>query len=202
MRFSLLIDDEPDSAGLRERLGPAHRAYLKAAAEHILFAGPVTTDDASAVTGALCLIELPDAAAVERHLADDPYAVGGLRKGWQVHVWQPSRPWSWRDCPRREGNLQMLFHALYRPGTTALHKQHRQAHLDYLDAHPDVFMGRGPLFDPTGQERVGSLLLLDVPSLAAGRAFMADEPYNKAGIYRDAALRRWRFGAAFDRFKP
>ncbi len=200
MRYSILFHDEPDAAVMRDRLGPAHRDYLATFAAQTVFAGPFTTDDASAGLGGLRLIDLPDAAAVDRYIAADPFVAGGARQHWQVHVWQPSRPWSWRDCPHGAGNVQMLFHALYRPGIAALHQQHRQAHLDHLDTHPDAYIGRGPLFDAAGRERVGSLLLLDVPSLAAGRALMADEPYNKAGIYQDVTFHRWRFGPAFDRF--
>ncbi len=200
MRYSLLFHDEPDTADLRDRLRQAHRDYLTTFATQIVFAGPFATDDASINLGSLRAIDLPDADAVDRHIAGDPFVAGGVWKRWTVHVWQSSRPWSWRDCPRGDGNVQMLFHALYRPGIASLHKQHRPAHLDFLDAHPDAFIGRGPLFDATGQERVGSLLLLDVPTMTAGHALMADEPYNKAGIYRDVTFRRWRFGEAFDRF--
>lgn len=201
MLFSILIHDEPNTAALRDKYRQPHLDYLKQFDDDTVFAGPFVADDESADLGSLRLVHFPDAAAVERHIADEPYVRGGVQKRWSIHTWQPSKPYTWRDCPRREGNVQMMFHALYRPGIQDLHKEHRAAHLAYLDARPEIFMGRGPLFDATGAERVGSLLLLDMPSPDAGRDIMAEEPYNKAGIYQDVECHRWRFGRVFDRFK-
>ena len=201
MLYAIVIYDEPNTAALRDELRQAHLDYLKTFDAQTLFAGPFTTDDESADLGSLRLTDMPDLAAVEKHIADEPYVTGGVQKRWKIHTWKPTKVTTWRDCPRREGNVQMLFHAFYRPGIMAQHKDLRQAHLDYLDAHPEEYMARGPLFDAAGVERVGSLLLLDVPSLKAGRQLMAAEPYNKAGIYDDVELNRWRFGRVFDRFK-
>jgi uncharacterized protein YciI len=63
-------------------------------------------------------------------------------------------------------------------------------------------MVRGPLLDDDGAESVGSILLLDVPDMDAGRQLMEIEPFHKAGLYQDVAFHRWRFARVFDRFKP
>lgn len=202
MLFSILIYDEPNSAALRDELRQAHLDYLKRFDEQTVFAGPFVADDESADLGSLRLLHFPDVAAVERHIADEPYVTGGVQKRWKIHTWKPTKMTTWRDCPRTEGNVQMMFHGLYKPGTEALHKELRQAHRDFLDGHAREFMARAPLFDAAGEARVGSLHLIDVPSLEAGRALMAEEPYIKAGIYRDVEFHRWRFGRVFDRFKP
>jgi len=62
-------------------------------------------------------------------------------------------------------------------------------------------MMRGPLLNEAGTESIGNVWLLDLPNLDAGRSLVNNEPYNKAGLYQDATLHRWRFGRVFDRFK-
>jgi uncharacterized protein len=201
MYFSILIFDEPDTAALRDEYRKAHLDYLKAFGDQTLFAGPFVTDDESADLGSLRLIDFPDRAAAERHIADEPYVIGGVQKRWQVHRWSPSLPHTWRDCPRKEGNIQVLFHALDRPGSTAKREDLRQAHRDYLGKHAEAIMARGPMYDDAGRDQVGSVLLFDLPDMATARKLIADEPFNKGGLFREVTLHRWRFGRVFDRFK-
>ena len=66
----------------------------------------------------------------------------------------------------------------------------------------DNIMVRGPLLEDDGVNSIGTIILLDVPDLDAGRALLEDEPFRKAGVYRELAYYRWRFGRVSDRFKP
>ncbi len=76
-----------------------------------------------------------------------------------------------------------------RPGALAVRKANRQAHLDYIAASGVVEMA-GPLLD--GGEMAGSLLILDVPDLAAAEAWAAGDPYAKAGLFDSVTIREWR----------
>ncbi|MCZ6638255.1 MAG: YciI family protein [Alphaproteobacteria bacterium] len=201
MLFSILIYDEPNSAALRDKYRQAHLDYLVTFDPQTLFAGPFTTDDESADLGSLRLIDFPDRAAAEKHIADEPYVIGGVQKRWQVHRWRASLPYSWRDCPRKEGNIQAIFHGLDHPGGVAKRKELREAHEAYLNEHGNMIMMRGPLLDDAGADSVGSVWLLDVPDLDAGRELLEGDPFYKSGIYKDVAFHRWRFGRVFDRFK-
>jgi uncharacterized protein YciI len=199
--FSILIHDEPGTAALRDKYRKAHLDYLKEFDDQTLFAGPFVTDDESADLGSLRLIDFPDLATAEKHVADEPYVTGGVQKRWQIHRWKPALPHTWRDCPRTEGNIQAMFYGLDAPSSKAKREQHRQAHRDYLSRHTGSIMILGPMLDATGTEQVGSLLLLDVPDMAAARTLMAGDPFNKAGLYGETVFHRWRFGRVFDRFK-
>lgn len=76
-----------------------------------------------------------------------------------------------------------------RPGAFELRKANRQAHLDYIAASGVVEMA-GPLIE--GGEMAGSLLILDVPDLAAAEAWAAGDPYAKAGLFESVLIREWR----------
>ena len=201
MLFSILIYDEPNSAALRDEHRTAHLDYLKAFDDQTLFAGPFTTDDESADLGSFRLVDFADRAAAEQHIADEPYVIGGVQKRWQIHRWEGSLSYTWRDCPRTKGNIQALFHALDHPDATAERIEYGDAHEAYLDKHGDKVMVRGPLLDDAGTEPVGSVWLLDLPDLDAGRELLHADPFYKSGIYQDVTFHRWRFGRVFDRFK-
>lgn len=201
MLFSILIFDEADSAALRDEYRQRHLDYLKGFDGQTLFAGPFTTDDESADLGSLRLIEFPDRAAAERHVADEPYVTGGVQKRWHITRWKAAVPYTWRDCPRTEGNIQVLFHGFDRPGTDDIREANRAAHEAYLTEHGDSVMSRGPMLGDDGAAHAGSVLLLDVPDMAAARVLLDKEPFNKAGCYGDTTFHRWRFGRVFDRYK-
>jgi len=201
MLFSMLIFDEPDSAPLRDVWRKRHLDYLKTFDDQTLFAGPFTTDDESADLGSLRLIEFEDRAAADRHLAEEPFIIGGVQKRWTVHRWRVSTPHSWRDCPRTEGNIQAMFHGLDGPEGPDIRAANRPAHNAYWESHGESLLVRGPLLSDDGESFIGSIILLDVPDMAAARTLMENEPYYKAGCYRDITFHRWRFGRVFDRFK-
>ncbi len=201
MLFSILIHDEPDSAALRDQHRTAHLDYLKAFDGQTLFAGPFTDDDETADLGSFRLIDFADRAAAEQHIADEPYVTGGVQKRWQVHRWRGALAYTWRDCPRTQGNIQALFHGLDHSDGQAKRREHRDAHDAYLAEHSDRVMARGPLLDDAGEAAVGSIWLLDLPDLDAGRELLAGDPFHKSGLYQDVMFHRWRFGRVFDRFK-
>ncbi len=201
MLFSILIFDEPDTAALRDEYRQRHLAYLKAFDDQTLFAGPFTTDDESADLGSLRLIEFPDRAAAEQHVADEPYVTGGVQKHWLIHRWKPSVAFTWRDCPRTEGNIQALFHGIDKPEGSDIRAANRGAQEAYLGQHKPSIMCRGPMLADDGASPLGSVILMDVPDMAAGRALLEKEPFFKAGCYQDITFHRWRFGRVFDRYK-
>ena len=201
MLFSILIFDEPGTAALRDEYRQRHLAYLKAFDDQTLFAGPFTTDDESADLGSLRLIEFPDRAAAEQHVADEPYVTGGVQKHWLIHRWKPSVAFTWRDCPRTEGNIQALFHGIDKPEGPEIRAANRDAHEAYLDEHGTSIMCSGPMLADDGAAPLGSVILMDIPDMTAGRALLEKEPFFKAGCYQDITFHRWRFGRVFDRYK-
>ncbi|MEO0773881.1 MAG: YciI family protein, partial [Pseudomonadota bacterium] len=48
----------------------------------------------------------------------------------------------------------------------------------------------GPLLNDAG-DMCGSLVVLDVPDMAAAEAFVAGDPYGKAGLFESVELIPW-----------
>ncbi len=67
----------------------------------------------------------------------------------------------------------------------------RQAHFDYIAAHPGVLKLGGPFLDGNG-DMAGSLMVVDLPDLAAAEAFADGDPYRQAGLYERRDIRPWK----------
>jgi uncharacterized protein YciI len=76
-----------------------------------------------------------------------------------------------------------------KPDALDIRMANRQAHLDYAAASGRVFVG-GPLIED-GQ-MLGSLIVLEVNSLDDARAFAADDPYAKAGLFAQVEVIEWK----------
>ncbi|PZQ46719.1 MAG: hypothetical protein DI556_19440 [Rhodovulum sulfidophilum] len=77
-----------------------------------------------------------------------------------------------------------------KPGALEIRKATRDAHLDYIRT-TGVVAEAGPLLDSAG-EMAGSLVVLDVPDLAAAEAWAANDPYAAAGLFARVAIRPWK----------
>ena len=79
----------------------------------------------------------------------------------------------------------------------------REEHLAFLHgdlAHYEVsIVFGGPLLAPDGITPNGSLVVVEAPSLQhVGRLF-ADDPYMRAGIFRETTILPWRFAIGRER---
>jgi len=78
-----------------------------------------------------------------------------------------------------------------KPKSLDLRMATREAHLAWLRGRPGELKLGGPFLDEAG-DMAGSLLILDAPDLAAARAFNADDPYTKAGLWASVDIRPFR----------
>jgi hypothetical protein len=78
MIFVFHLLDQPNTAALRQRVRPEHKAYLAQVAERIAFAGPLVADDGQTMIGSLLAIDFASRAAAQAWLADEPFTRAGL----------------------------------------------------------------------------------------------------------------------------
>lgn len=77
-----------------------------------------------------------------------------------------------------------------KPNALDLRTATRPAHVDYVRGSGRVKIG-GPLLDAAG-EMTGSMLVIEADDLAAAEAFVANDPYVKAGLFERAELRPFK----------
>jgi uncharacterized protein YciI len=78
-----------------------------------------------------------------------------------------------------------------KPESLAIRLENRAAHLAYLNEKVAIVKLGGPFLDSAGQP-CGSMLILECPDEAAARAFLAGDPYAKAGLFASVELRAFR----------
>ncbi len=66
----------------------------------------------------------------------------------------------------------------------------REAHLAYARDTGDIRLG-GPFLDSNG-EMTGSLIIFEADNLEAAKAWHANDPYVKAGLFASSFVRPWK----------
>ena len=201
MLYAVKIFDIKDSGPLRDKYRTAHLDYIEKSEDKTIFAGPILSEDLKTELGSHRIINLPNLLAVERHIADEPYVFGGVQHSPEIHRWSASVPFTWRNCPRKKGNVQYLIHAIDKPNSSRLRDQLRAEHEAYQANVKDLYITRGPLLSERGSTQVGSLMIIDVPDLIAARKFWENEPFTKGNLFANVEFYGWRFGRVFDKFK-
>ena len=77
-----------------------------------------------------------------------------------------------------------------KPGALQVRKDNRAAHLAYIESTGVVEMA-GPLLSPEG-EMNGSLVVLNVATLAQGQDWAAADPYALAGLFASVTITEWK----------
>ena len=76
-----------------------------------------------------------------------------------------------------------------KPGAIEIRKANRDAHVAYLKSTDAVEMA-GPFLDGNG-EMCGSLIILDLPDMAAAEAWAAQDPYKAADLFQSVEITAW-----------
>ena len=87
-----------------------------------------------------------------------------------------------------------MMYAEDRPGASALRAAVRDEHLAYLEEHAGIVLVGGALLADDSPTRVGSCLIVNLPSRAAVQQWLSDEPFNKAGLFARITVTRMRNG--------
>jgi hypothetical protein len=84
-----------------------------------------------------------------------------------------------------------------KPGLAQVRAAARPRHRAYLrapGAHPVRVCLGGPTLAPEGDAMNGTLLVVEAETLAQVRAFLAEDPYVKAGLFAALEVRPWSCG--------
>lgn len=84
--------------------------------------------------------------------------------------------------------MLFAFMLMDRPGAAALRQEVRPVHKTYLAEMQERIAFAGPLVADDGSTMVGSLLVIDFPTREAAHAWLADEPFVKAGLFASTSV--------------
>jgi uncharacterized protein YciI len=100
--------------------------------------------------------------------------------------------------------MDFLFYCRDKPNVGALLERNVEAHWSFMDGYADRLLTRGPTLSADGEEHTGSLHIVRLDSTAETETFAYQEPFYRAGAYREVIIRRWqdRLGRTMRDFKP
>jgi uncharacterized protein YciI len=84
--------------------------------------------------------------------------------------------------------MLFAFILIDKPDHGELRQRVRPVHKDYLAAVAAHMAFAGPLTHDDGKTMLGSLLVIDFPSRDAAHAWLAEEPFTKAGLYASTTI--------------
>ena len=91
--------------------------------------------------------------------------------------------------------MHFILYCKDKPNSLELRLANRQAHLDYVKQSTCVRIG-GPILGDDNESMAGSVLVLELDTLAQARAWSDGDPYTKAGLFASIDIRpfRWSVG--------
>jgi len=84
-----------------------------------------------------------------------------------------------------------VIHCFDKPGHLQVRTNNRPAHVDYLKNYGDKLQAAGPTLD-ADENMNGSVVILELASLAEAEAFAANDPYAKAGLFEKVSIQPWK----------
>jgi uncharacterized protein len=87
-----------------------------------------------------------------------------------------------------------LIYCEDRPDGAAIRAQQREAHFAYLARHQEILLLGGALLAEDGTTRIGSSFVINVPDRATAEDFSRNEPFTRAGLFKEVRIRRMRRG--------
>jgi uncharacterized protein YciI len=185
-----------DKAGMAEKrraLIAEQKRYVNNFGERVIGYGHFVSDDGRDTLGTSFFMQLPDRAAAEKFVAEEPLNKAGAYQRVEIHRW--SNSFGKRAADYRRKGLQQFLCTGPKTGGEEFFRKHLHDHESYFASYGDSFIFRGPIRSADGADNIGTALLLELPDRAAAEKFWNEEPFARNGGYaRDARIVRWVFG--------
>lgn len=79
-----------------------------------------------------------------------------------------------------------------KPNSAELRARVRDTHIEYLTANMHKLLAAGALINDDGSGGHGGILIVDTDDRKDAEAFIAADPFAKAGLFEKVTVTRWR----------
>lgn len=79
-----------------------------------------------------------------------------------------------------------------KPNSAELRARVRDTHIEYLTANVHKLLAAGALINDDGSGGHGGILIVDTDDRKDAEAFIAADPFTKAGLFEKVTVTRWR----------
>jgi uncharacterized protein YciI len=93
-----------------------------------------------------------------------------------------------------KGNMLYIIYQEDRDDGAIIRAANKEKHFAYLDQHREILVLGGALLADDGEKRLGSCLIINVPSREHAEEFSRNEPFRSAGLFKSVKVTRMRRG--------
>ena len=178
----------------------AHKKFYQAHRDRVRFLGPVLEDDGITPKASFVMVECPDRKSAEDFIAGEGYVQSGMISQIDIKRFVETSLTERRQHDMTPDPYMQLFlcELIDGPDGAERRKSAGPAHHAYQKQVMDSFIARGPMRTDDGTGVIGTHYIIQVADRAAAQAFIAAEPLNRAGVFSDIRIDRWRFGNAMN----
>jgi uncharacterized protein YciI len=94
------------------------------------------------------------------------------------------------NAANEEITMAFMIYCLDKPDHLEVRMANRPTHVEHLIAHEAHLITAGPLLD--GERMIGSLLVVDFADRKDVDAFVAADPYSKAGLFQSVTIKPYK----------
>ena len=175
MEYFFYARDAPGVGELRWALHEEHWSFMDAYDDQFIARGPTLTDDGSAPTGSVHIVDLPSAEAVRVFAFDEPNYRAGVYESILIRRFRNSVGRTMWEYAGGSSGFLVLGHGRPQPAPVP-------------PIEVDGLIVGGSLLSDDGTEWVGTALLVERPDRAA-----AERILDPAG-YTSVEVHPWEFG--------
>jgi len=85
-----------------------------------------------------------------------------------------------------------IIETRYKEGSDDVFAECRPQHLEYLTENIDKILAGGALLDDAGTSPHGGVIILDTDDREEAEDFIANDPFNRGGLFENVTVTRWR----------
>jgi uncharacterized protein len=186
----------PDALAKREGAMAAHLAFLRGNVDRIRFAGPLLADDGVTPIGSWLMVDSPSREDAAAFIANEGFNRAGMFSSIEIKRFAETSLEEKRQVNMTADPSLQLFVCEMTDGPDGAErrKEAGPAHHAYQKSVMETFIARGPMRSDDAAAAIGTMYVIQVKDRAAAEAFVAVEPLNRAGVFSEVRIDRWRFG--------
>ena len=88
--------------------------------------------------------------------------------------------------------MPYIIETFDKPNSLPMRKENRTEHLQFLEDNKAMLIACGAKLNDDGTDQGGGLYIVDVEKIEEAKAFIAQDPFSKIGLFGDIKFTKWR----------
>lgn len=197
MDYFVYCHDKPGANALRKQTLEAHWSFMDQYDAGFTARGPSLTDDGSAQTGSMHIVDLPDVEAVRIFAYEEPRYKAGVFDEVFISRWRNDlghSMWDFKGDPVSNQRFLLIGRGRPQAHDDSVRLAEERRHYYIANDYDAALITSGVLLSEDGTQWAGNATMVELRDRLAVDAMLAGDPWVKAGLYERMDIHRWEFG--------